>query len=94
MYVFVVAAVRLMGKRQIGELQLSELVVAILISELAAIPMQATSIPLLAGKPAVDGRATAYICENFTCRRPINSLDEFRRVLAEKAPTQPQFALW
>ncbi len=49
MYIFVVAAVRLMGKRQIGELQLSELVVAILISELAAIPMQATSIPLLAG---------------------------------------------
>ncbi len=54
----------------------------------------AAAIPLLAGKPAVDGRATAYICENFTCRRPINSLDEFRRVLAEKAPTQPQFALW
>jgi len=38
-----------MGKRQIGELQPSELVVAIMISELASIPMQATGIPLLAG---------------------------------------------
>jgi uncharacterized membrane protein YcaP (DUF421 family) len=38
-----------MGKRQIGELQPSELVVAILISELAAIPMQETGIPLVSG---------------------------------------------
>jgi uncharacterized membrane protein YcaP (DUF421 family) len=45
----VVAAVRVMGKRQIGELQPSELVVAILISELAAIPMQETGIPLASG---------------------------------------------
>jgi uncharacterized membrane protein YcaP (DUF421 family) len=49
LYVFVVAAVRIMGKRQIGELQPSELVVAILISELAAIPMQETGIPLMNG---------------------------------------------
>jgi uncharacterized membrane protein YcaP (DUF421 family) len=38
-----------MGKRQIGELQPSELVVAILISELAAIPMQETGTPLVSG---------------------------------------------
>lgn len=38
-----------MGKRQIGELQPFELVVAILISELAAIPMADTEIPLLDG---------------------------------------------
>jgi uncharacterized membrane protein YcaP (DUF421 family) len=49
LYIFVVAAVRLMGKRQIGELQPSELVVAVLISELAAIPMQETGIPLVSG---------------------------------------------
>lgn len=49
LYIFVVAAVRIMGKRQIGELQPSELVVAILISELAAIPMQETGIPLVSG---------------------------------------------
>jgi uncharacterized membrane protein YcaP (DUF421 family) len=49
LYIIVVAAVRLMGKRQIGELQPSELVVAILISELAAIPMQETGIPITSG---------------------------------------------
>ena len=38
-----------MGKRQIGELQPSELVVAIMISELAAIPMQNKGIPLING---------------------------------------------
>jgi uncharacterized membrane protein YcaP (DUF421 family) len=40
---------RLMGKRQIGQLQPYELVVIIMISELAAIPMQNTGVPLLNG---------------------------------------------
>jgi uncharacterized membrane protein YcaP (DUF421 family) len=38
-----------MGKRQIGQLQPFELVVAIMISELAAVPMQNTGIPLIYG---------------------------------------------
>ena len=38
-----------MGKRQLGELELSELVVAILISDMAANPLQNTNIPLLNG---------------------------------------------
>ena len=38
-----------MGKRQIGELQPSELVVAIMISDLATIPMSDNSIPLIMG---------------------------------------------
>lgn len=49
LYIIVVAAVRFMGKRQIGELQPSEFVVAILISEVAAIPMQETGMPLTSG---------------------------------------------
>ncbi|MGI6606537.1 MAG: DUF421 domain-containing protein [Peptococcia bacterium] len=40
---------RIMGKRQIGELQPFELVVAIMISELAAVPMADIEIPLLDG---------------------------------------------
>jgi uncharacterized membrane protein YcaP (DUF421 family) len=40
------AAIRLMGKRQVGELQPTELVVTILLSELAAIPIQDNSIPM------------------------------------------------
>ncbi len=49
LYLVVVIALRIMGKRQIGELSPSELVVTILISELAAIPMQDMGIPLING---------------------------------------------
>ena len=49
LYAFVVLAVRLMGKRQISEMQPSELVITLIVSEIAAIPMQNTSQPLLSG---------------------------------------------
>lgn len=47
LYIAVITCVRVMGKRQIGELQPSELVITILISEIAAIPMQDADIPLI-----------------------------------------------
>jgi len=46
LYCFVTVAVRLMGKRQVGELHPSELVVTILLSELVAIPIQDNSLPM------------------------------------------------
>lgn len=49
LYLVIVVTVRVMGKRQVGELEPSELVVAILISDLAAVPMQDIGIPLLSG---------------------------------------------
>lgn len=49
LYFVVVAMMRIMGKRQIGQLQPFELVIAIMISELASLPMQDTRIPLLHG---------------------------------------------
>lgn len=49
LYIVVVAVMRIMGKRQIGELQPFELVIAIMLSELAAVPMQDTGIPLIHG---------------------------------------------
>ena len=39
LYAVILGAVRLMGKRQISDLQTSELVVTLLISDIAAIPM-------------------------------------------------------
>ncbi|MBR5152121.1 MAG: DUF421 domain-containing protein [Clostridia bacterium] len=45
-YLFVILTLRLMGKRQIGELEASELVVTIIISEIAALPITDTKIPL------------------------------------------------
>lgn len=46
MYIFVVVTLRLMGKRQIGELEASELVVTIIISEIAALPITDLGVPL------------------------------------------------
>lgn len=49
LYIVVIISIRLMGKRQISELQPSELVVTLLISDIASIPMQNTAQPLLSG---------------------------------------------
>lgn len=49
LYILVVIILRLMGKRQIGELEPFELVIAIMVSELAALPMQDVRIPLIHG---------------------------------------------
>ncbi len=49
LYALVIIVMRIMGKRQIGQLQPFELAVAIMISELAAVPMQDTGIPLVNG---------------------------------------------
>ena len=53
MYIFVTFGIRLMGKRQIGDMQPNELVVTLLISEIAAIPLQDTSQPVLNGVIAI-----------------------------------------
>ncbi|MBQ6626466.1 MAG: DUF421 domain-containing protein [Ruminococcus sp.] len=49
LYVFIILAVRIMGKRQLSDMQTSELVVTLVISDIAAIPMQNTEQPLLSG---------------------------------------------
>ncbi len=46
-YVFLTVAMRIMGKRQIGELEVSELIVTFMLSELATIPISDTEVPLL-----------------------------------------------
>ncbi|MDR3179019.1 MAG: DUF421 domain-containing protein [Oscillospiraceae bacterium] len=49
LYLVIIVAMRLMGKRQISEMQTSELVVTLLIPDIAAIPMQNTSTPMVSG---------------------------------------------
>lgn len=49
LYFFIMLGLRLMGKRQIAELEPSELVLTLMISDLATVPMQDFGIPLLAG---------------------------------------------
>ena len=48
-YIVLVTGLRLLGKRQVGEVSLSELAATILVSELAAIPMQDFGAPLIGG---------------------------------------------
>ncbi len=47
LYFLAIFSIRVMGKRQIGELQPSELVITLLISQIISIPIQDTDIPLV-----------------------------------------------
>ena len=49
LYGILIAVIRLMGKRQIGQMEASEFVVTMLVANLAAIPMQDGGIPLFSG---------------------------------------------
>lgn len=49
LYFAVMTAIRLMGKRQIGELQPTELVITIMLGDLASVPMQNIDVPLIDG---------------------------------------------
>ena len=49
LYLVLVAVIRVMGKRQVGEMEPSEFVVTMLVANLAAIPMQDGAIPLYSG---------------------------------------------
>lgn len=53
LYIIVTIAIRLMGKRQIGDMQPNELVITLLISEIAAIPLQDTEQPMFIGIAAI-----------------------------------------
>ena len=49
LYLVLIFAIRMMGKRQIGQMEASEFVVTMLVANLASIPMQDTAIPLYSG---------------------------------------------
>lgn len=49
LYVLIITGLRIMGKRQIGELEPTELVLTMMISDLASVSMQDFGVPLLAG---------------------------------------------
>lgn len=75
MYILVTLGVRLMGKRQIGDMQPSELVITLLISEIAAIPLQDFSQPVSIGFVAIavlvflEIIASVLIMKNLRLRR-------------------------
>ena len=68
-FVAVFIVMRLMGKRQIGEMQPYELVITLLIAEIACIPMEDNSIPLLYGFIAI---LTIYFLHQIVCLIDLN----------------------
>ncbi|MDP4094121.1 MAG: DUF421 domain-containing protein [Bacillota bacterium] len=73
LYALVVIVMRIMGKRQIGQLQPFELAVAIMISELAAVPMQNTGIPLLYGVIPILTLLVAQILLSFVALKSVKA---------------------
>lgn len=49
LYLLLIIVIRLLGKRQLGEMEPSEFVVTLLIADLASVPMQDLGIPLMSG---------------------------------------------
>jgi hypothetical protein len=38
-------------------------------------------VPLLQDRKAINGQATAYVCQNFTCRNPVTDPEELRALI-------------
>ena len=62
LYIVVLIVMRLMGKREIGQLQPFELAIAIMIADLASIPMTETGIPIGNGIVPIVGLLVAHLC--------------------------------
>ncbi len=66
-YLIVLIVIRLMGKREIGQISSFDLVVALIIAELAAIPMEQTSIPLWQGIAPIITLTTLQLAISYSC---------------------------
>ena len=60
-YIFVLIVMRLMGKREIGQLQPFELVISIMIADLASIPMTDSGIPITNGIVSILGLLVMHL---------------------------------
>ena len=80
LYIFVIAAIRMMGKRQVGEMQPTELVITILVSAVASVPMQNLDIPLSYGVVPILTLISAEIFVSFIALK----IPRFREILTGK----------
>ena len=65
LYIIVLIVMRLMGKREIGQLQPFELAIAIMIADLAAVPMSETGIPISNGIIPILGLLVMHLIISF-----------------------------
>lgn len=68
-YIVLTLIMRLMGKRQIGEIQISEFVAAVMLSELAALPITDRDIPLFHGLVSLVALGSLEVITAFACRK-------------------------
>ena len=80
LYLILILVIRLMGKRQIGQMEPSEFVVTMLTANLASIPMQDSGIPLLSGLVPILTVLGLELVLSFLSMRSIS----FRRLLCGK----------
>ena len=65
LYIIVLIVMRLMGKREIGQLQPFELAIAIMIADLASIPMTEIGIPISKGIIPILGLLVMHLLISF-----------------------------
>lgn len=80
LYAVVLVVMRLMGKREIGQLQPFELAIAIMIADLASIPMTETGIPITRGIIPILGLLVVHLIISFINLKSVNA----RKVICGK----------
>ena len=99
LYTALILAMRLLGKRQIGQMEPSEFVVAMLVADLASIPMQNNSIPLVNGLvPILTVMGLELILSHLSlksirlrkllCRKPVILIDNGKIIQENLRRTQ------
>ena len=89
LYIVLIAVIRLMGKRQIGQMEPSEFVVTMLAANLAAIPMEDVGIPLYSGlipiltvlgvELVLSGVSMGSVrCRRILCGKPVIMIENGR----------------
>ena len=99
LYLVLIMSIRLMGKRQIGQMEASEFVVTMLVANLAAIPMQDGAIPLYSGlvpiltvlgaELVLSGLILRSVAvRRFFCGKPVILIDNGRILLENLRATR------
>lgn len=68
-YILLTVMMKLMGKRQIGEMQLAELITTMLLSELAVLPVTDSDIPLFHGLAPLILISSVEVIVSFASRK-------------------------
>lgn len=102
LYLVVLLVTRLMGKREIGQLQPFEFVISLMIANLATIPMSEIGVPMLAGIVPIMGLLTMHLIisllnlkfirfRHFICGKP--TIIVYKGKIDEKALEKERFTV-